>query len=90
MNDVYENNMRFLPLLKFIEKYKKILTFIAITIILAITFLIISNQVAKKNNLEAASIYTIFLEELSSINPDDSELNNILDNLFLNLSLIHI
>ena len=42
MNDVYENNMRFLPLLKFIEKYKKILTFIAITIILAITFLIIS------------------------------------------------
>jgi predicted negative regulator of RcsB-dependent stress response len=84
MNDVYENNMRFLPLLKFIEKYKKILTFIAITIILAITFLIISNQVAKKNNLEAASIYTSFLEELSSINPDDSELNNILDNLFLN------
>ena len=84
MNNVYENNMRFLPLLKFIEKYRITLILIVITIILAITFSIFSNQIAKQNNLKAASIYSSFLEEISSSDPDNSELNGILDNLLMN------
>tara|TARA_X000000950_G_C13873780_1_gene644001 strand:- start:283 stop:927 length:645 start_codon:yes stop_codon:yes gene_type:complete len=84
MNNVYENNMRFLPLLKFIEKYRITIILIVITIILAITFSIFSNQIAKQNNLKAASIYSSFLEEISSSEPDNSELNVILDNLLMN------
>ena len=64
MNNVYENNMRFLPLLKFIEKYRITLILIVITIILAITFSIFSNQIAKKNNLKDASIYSNILEKI--------------------------
>ena len=78
MNNVYENNMRFLPLLKFIEKYRITIILIVITIILAITFSIFSNQIAKQNNLKAASIYSSFLEEISSSEPDNSELNEMI------------
>ena len=57
---------------------------VVITTILAVAFLIFSNQIAKQNNLKAASIYSSFLEEISSSEPDNSELNGILDNLLMN------
>ena len=50
MNNVYENNMRFVPFLKFLDKYKKIIVAIFILVILTITFFIISNQIEKQNN----------------------------------------
>jgi len=39
MNNVYENNMRFLPILKFWDKYKKIISLLVLTLIGLITFI---------------------------------------------------
>ena len=81
MNNVYENNMRFVPFLKFLDKYKKIIVAIFMLIILAITFFIISNQIEKQNNEEASVIYSEWLEELSNENPNLDNLNTILNQL---------
>ena len=81
MNNVYENNMRFVPFLKFLDKYKKIIVAIFILVILAITFFIISNQIEKQNNEEASVIYSEWLEEISNENPSLDNLNNILNQL---------
>ena len=81
MNNVYENNMRFVPFLKFLDKYKKIIVAIFILVILAITFFIISKQIEKQNNEEASVIYSEWLEEISNENPSLDNLNNILNQL---------
>ena len=81
MNNVYENNMRFVPFLKFLDKYKKIIVVIFILAILAITFFIISNQIEKQNNEEASVIYSEWIEELSNENPNLDNLNTILNQL---------
>ncbi len=81
MNNVYENNMRFVPFLKFLDKYKKIIVAIFILVILAITFFIVSNQIEKQNNEEASVIYSEWLEELSNENPNLDNLNTILNQL---------
>ena len=81
MNNVYENNMRFVPFLKFLDKYKKIIVTIFILVILAITFFIISNQIEKQNNEEASVIYSEWIEELSNENPNLDNLNTILNQL---------
>ena len=81
MNNVYENNMRFVPFLKFLDKYKKIIVAIFILVILAITFFIISNQIEKQNNEEASVLYSEWLEELSNENPNLDNLNTILNQL---------
>ena len=81
MNNVYENNMRFVPFLKFLDKYKKIIVAIFILVILAITFFIVSNQIEKQNNEEASVIYSEWLEEISNENPSLDNLNNILNQL---------
>jgi predicted negative regulator of RcsB-dependent stress response len=81
MNNVYENNMRFVPFLKFLDKYKKIIVAIFILVILAITFFIVSNQIEKQNNEEASVIYSEWIEEISNENPSLDNLNNILNQL---------
>jgi predicted negative regulator of RcsB-dependent stress response len=81
MNNVYENNMKFLPLLKFLEKNKKIIMLVLVMIVSAIIFFIASNQIEKKKNEEASVIYGSFLDEISSEEPDTYLLNNILKNL---------
>ena len=81
MNNVYENNMRFVPFLKFLDKYKKIIVAIFILVILAITFFIISNQIEKQNNEEASVLYSEWIEELSNENPNSDNLNTILNQL---------
>ena len=50
MNNEYENNMRFLPILKFFDKYKKVIILIILTIIISIGYLVLSNQAKKQNN----------------------------------------
>ena len=80
-NNVYENNMKFLPLLKFIEKNKKILISIVVIVVLIISYTIINNQLTKKYNAEASKIYTSFFDEISSENPDYSLAEEILNNL---------
>lgn len=81
MNNVYENNMRFVPFLKFLDKYKKIIVAIFILVILTITFFIISNQIEKQNNEEASVLYSEWIEELSNENPNLDNLNTILNQL---------
>lgn len=81
MNNVYENNMRFLPFLKFLDKYKKIIIGISISLILAITYFIVTNQIQKQNNEEASVVYSDWLKEISNETPNDDILNKILGKL---------
>ena len=81
MNDIYENNMKFLPLLKFLERNKLIIISLIVFLVLVISYFVASNQITKKKNAEASIIYGSFLEEISSTNPDHSLLNNALNNL---------
>ena len=80
-NNVYENNMKFLPLLKFLEKNKKIIISIFLIVVFIIGYTIVNNQLTKKNNSEASKIYTSFFNEISSENPDYELLEQTLNNL---------
>tara|TARA_B100000575_G_scaffold153453_1_gene122448 strand:- start:19 stop:663 length:645 start_codon:yes stop_codon:yes gene_type:complete len=84
MNNVYENNMKFLPFLKFIDKYKKIIIFITALLILAIAYFLVNNQIEKQNNEEASVVYNDWLEELSNETPNEDNLNIILNKLLKN------
>ena len=84
MNNVYENNMKFLPFLKFIDKYKKIIIAISVLLILTIAYLVVKNQIEKQNNEEASIVYSDWLEELSNETPNEDNLNIILNKLLKN------
>jgi len=84
MNNVYENNMKFLPFLKFINKYKKIIIAISVLLILTIAYLVVKNQIEKQNNEEASIVYNDWLEELSNETPNEDNLNIILNKLLKN------
>jgi len=84
MNNVYENNMKFLPFLKFIDKYKKIIITISVLLILTIAYLVVKNQIEKQNNEEASIVYSDWLEELSNETPNEDNLNIILNKLLKN------
>ena len=84
MNNVYENNMKFLPFLKFINKYKKIIIAISVLLILTIAYLVVKNQIEKQNNEEASIVYSDWLEELSYETPNEDNLNIILNKLLKN------
>ena len=81
MNNVYENNMKFLPFLKFLDKYKKILIALVILIVFVISFSVISSQLQKENNESAAIVYDDWIEEISQENPSIENLDNILRTL---------
>jgi|TARA_B100001093_G_scaffold433365_1_gene430268 predicted negative regulator of RcsB-dependent stress response len=81
MNNIYENNMKFLPFLKFLDKYKKVLIAIVILILIIISFLIISNQIQKENNESASIIYNDWIEEISQEIPNIENLDTILNKL---------
>jgi len=81
MNNVYENNMKFLPFLKFIDKYKKIIIAISVLLILTIAYLVVKNQIEKQNNEEASIVYSDWIEELSIETPNEDNLNIILNKL---------
>ena len=84
MNNVYENNMKFLPFLKFINKYKKIIIAISVLLILTIAYLVVKNQIEKQNNEEASIVYSDWIEELSIETPNEDNLNIILNKLLKN------
>ena len=81
MNNEYENNMRFLPILKFFDKYKKVIILIILTMIISIGYFVLSNQAKKQNNEKASLIYTEWLKEISLESPDTIKLNNMLEQL---------
>ena len=84
MNNVYENNMRLLPFLKFVESYKRLIIFLSAVVIIVIGYFVISNQIDKQKNEEAAVIYED-LEGLFKLGAEDSErIDEILENLLIN------
>ena len=83
MNNIYENEMRFAPFLKFIDKYKNLLIFLAVILLGAVTYFIVNNQIEKKKSEQAALVYKEWLVEISQENPNNENLNNLLDK-FLN------
>ena len=83
MNNVYENEMRFAPFLKFIDKYKNLIILLAVIILGAVTYFVVNNQIEKKKSEQAALVYKEWLVEISQENPNNENLNNLLDK-FLN------
>lgn len=83
MNNVYENEMRFAPFLKFIDKYKNLLILLAVILLAAVTYFVVNNQIEKKKSEQAALVYKEWLAEISQENPNNENLNNLLDK-FLN------
>jgi len=84
MNNVYENNMRPLPFLKFVETYKRLIIFLSAVVIIGIGYFVISNQIDKQKNEEAAVIYED-LEGLFKLGAEDNErIDEILENLLIN------
>ena len=81
MNDVYENDMKFLPFLKFLDKYKKMLIILVILIIFIFSFFVISNQLQKGANEKASIIYNDWNEEISQETPSIQNLDIILNQL---------
>ena len=84
MNNVYENEMRFAPFLKFIDKYKNLLILLAVILLGAVTYFVVNNQLEKKKSEQAALVYKEWLLEISQENPNNENLNNLLDK-FLNV-----
>ena len=84
MNNVYENEMRFAPFLKFIDKYKNLLILLAVILLGAVTYFVVNNQLEKKKSEQAALVYKEWLVEISQENPNNENLNNLLDK-FLNV-----
>ena len=83
MNNVYENEMRFAPFLKFIDKYKNLLILLAVILLGAVTYFVVNNQLEKKKSEQAALVYKEWLVEISQENPNNENLDNLLDK-FLN------
>ena len=83
MNNVYENEMRFAPFLKFIDKYKNLLILLAVILLGAVTYFVVNNHLEKKKSEQAALVYKEWLVEISQENPNNENLNNLLDK-FLN------
>ena len=81
MNDVYENDMKFLPFLKFLDKYKKMLIILVILIIFIFSFFVISSQLQKGANEKASIIYNDWNEEISKETPSIQNLDIILNQL---------
>jgi len=83
MNNVYENNIRFLPLLKFLDKYKILLISSTILLLGIIVFFVINNQIQDKKSEQASDLYKEWLTIFSEDNPDTVEINKMLK-IFLN------
>ena len=79
MNNVYENNMRFVPFLKFIDKYKNVLILVAVLIVVSIAYFVVNNQIEKNKSEKASIVYKEWIQEISLENPDNDNLNKLLD-----------
>ena len=81
MNNVYENNMRFLPFLKFLDRYKLLLISILIAVIITVIYFVASNKIQQTKNEKASIIYNEWTEEISKEKPNSEKLDNILKTL---------
>ena len=78
MNNVYENDIRFLPFLKFLDKHKKLIIFISSIILISVSYFVISNQISKQNHENAAKIYKDLLIEIELEDQNIEKINNLL------------
>ena len=83
MNNVYENDMRFVPFLKFMDKYRILLILLTVLLVGTVTYFVLNNKIEKKKSEQAAIVYKEWLEEISEESPNNENLNNLLDK-FLN------
>ena len=81
MNEVYDNDMRFIPFLKFLDKYKTKLISLFVFVIAVTAYFLISAQINKQNHEYAAEIYSEWLIEISNEEPDLNKLDTMLKNL---------
>ena len=81
MNEVYDNNMKLIPLLKFLDKYKKVLIFLGVLIVSLTLYFLVTAAINKKNHEEAAIVYDDWLEKFSSEETSTEELNEIISTL---------
>ena len=81
MNNIYENNMKFIPFLKFLDKHKSLLIFILIVVIMSVIYFLASNQIQKTKNEKASILYNDWIEEISKEIPNSEKLDNILETL---------
>ena len=81
MNEVYDNDMRFIPFLKFLDKYKSRLISLLVIVIAVTAYFLISAQISKQNHENAAEIYSEWLIEISNEEPDLNKLETMLENL---------
>ena len=75
--------MRFVPVLKFIDKYKNVLILVAVLLVGSIAYFVIDNQIEKNKSEQASIVYKEWLQEISQENPNNDNLNKLLDR-FLN------
>ena len=76
--------MRLLPFIRFVESYKRLIIFLSAVVIIVIGYFVISNQIYKQKNEEAALIYED-LEGLFKLGAEDNErIDEILENLLIN------
>ena len=73
--------MRFLPLLKFLDKNKKIIISLLFISITASVYFVITNQISKQNNNNAAKIYKDFLIEMELENKDIQKIDDLIKKL---------
>ena len=50
MNEVYDNDMRFIPFLKFLDKHKSRLISLLVIAIAVTAYFLISDQISKQNH----------------------------------------
>jgi len=86
MNEVYDNNMRFLPFLKFLDRHKTKLISLLVFVIAISAYFLISAQINKQNHEDAAEIYSEWLIEISNEEPDLNKLNVMLEDLMQDYS----
>lgn len=73
MNKIYDNNMKFLPILKFIEKYKIYILIIALIFVAFLAYFFTSKQIMMASNEKAASIYKNWSTEIQKENSDQAD-----------------
>ena len=67
MNKIYENDMRFVPLINFYNKYKKLILFSVAILVVFIISMIAFSAISKINNQKASSIYNDwYVQEIES------------------------
>jgi predicted negative regulator of RcsB-dependent stress response len=81
MNEVFENNMKFAPLLKFYYRYKVIILSSLFAVITITAISLFLSAASERNHEKAAVIYNDWVEEVSQVESDKSKADELLNEL---------